>query len=328
MPILSKDRNGVSIVVPVYNAEDSLPSLIERIAETMGGDYEIVAVNDHSRDASLHVLCDLAKRYSSLRVVDLAKNVGQENAIMAGFSMIRYNRVVCMDDDLQHDPADIPKLLAALDEQDLDLVFARFTTMGNGSLRRMGTWLNDVMMNMAVRKPRGLAVSSFLAMRRYVADQASEYAGPHPYLAGQYFSLTDRVGNVDLVQHPRQFRQSNYNLSKLFGMWVSGLVNFSLAPLRFLLWIGLFLLMVAGISIIALIVNRIKYGDQVPLGWTTLMIMVLLISSLQMLALGLMGEYLGRVLMTATRYPRYCIRTRCNSEGSAPEGRRDRETAP
>jgi undecaprenyl-phosphate 4-deoxy-4-formamido-L-arabinose transferase len=328
MSMLSKDRNGVSIIIPVYNAEQSLPGLIEGIARTMDGVYEIIAVNDYSRDTSLRVLRELASRYSCLRIVDLAKNVGQENAITAGFSMIRYDRVVCMDDDLQHDPADIPKLLAALEEQDLDLVFARFTEIGNGPLRRMGTWLNDVMMNVTVRKPRGLAVSSFLAMRRFVADQAAEYAGPHPYLAGQYFCLTDHVGNVDLVQHLRPFQQSNYRLPKLLGMWVSGLVRFSLAPLRLLLWIGLALLMVVGILTITLIINRLKYGNQVPLGWTSLMIVVLLIASFQMLALGLMGEYIGRALMTATRYPRYCIRSRYNFDGSDPEARTDGETSP
>jgi glycosyltransferase involved in cell wall biosynthesis len=317
----SETRHGVSIIVPVYNAEESLPELVAGIVEAMNGEFEIVAVNDHSRDASLSVLHKLATRHKCLCVLDLAKNVGQENAIMAGFSTIQYDRVVCMDDDLQHDPKDIPLLLAALDQQDVDLVFARFTVMGNGPLRRIGTWLNDVMMNIAVRKPRGVAVSSFLAMRRYVADQASEFAGPYPFLAGQYFSLTDRIGNVDLIQHPRPYQHSNYSLSKLCGVWMSGLVNFSLVPLRFLLWIGLSLLIVGGGSIIALIVNRLRYGDQVPLGWTSLMIVVVLLASFQMLALGLMGEYIGRVLMTTTRCPRYCIRSRYNVEGNTTKGR-------
>jgi glycosyltransferase involved in cell wall biosynthesis len=158
MSMLSKNNKGISIVIPVYNAEKSLPGLIDGIAEAMDGEYEIVAVNDCSRDASLRVLRELAIRYSCLRIVDLAKNVGQENAITAGFSIINYDRVVCMDDDLQHDPADIPKLLAALEVQNLDLVFARFTEMRNGPLRRLGTWLNDVMMNVTVKKPKGLAM--------------------------------------------------------------------------------------------------------------------------------------------------------------------------
>jgi polyisoprenyl-phosphate glycosyltransferase len=328
MSMLSKNNKGISIVIPVYNAEKSLPGLIEGITKAMDGVYEIVAVNDCSRDASLHVLRELATRYSCLRIVDLAKNVGQENAITAGFSIINYDRVVCMDDDLQHDPADIPKLLAALEEQDLDLVFARFTETRNGPLRRLGTWLNDIMMNVTVKKPKGLAMSSFLAMRRFVADQAAEYAGPHPYLAGQYFCLTDRVGNVDLVQHPRTFQQSNYSLPKLFGTWVSGLLRFSLAPLRLLFWIGLLLLMVVSILTILLIVNRLKYGDLVPLGWTSLMIVVLLIAAIQMLALGLMGEYIGRALMTATRYPRYCIRNRYNLDEANSESQIKGETSP
>ena len=133
MQTLDKLGPGVSVVVPVYNSGAGLPELVERIVRELEGrgDYEIIAVNDGSRDDSLAVLLKLASRYPRLRVIDLAKNAGQENAILAGFSILRYGYVVCMDDDLQHDPADIPRMLDVLIEKDLDIVFARFVQSGN-----------------------------------------------------------------------------------------------------------------------------------------------------------------------------------------------------
>ena len=309
----------VSIVIPVYNGRESLPELLAGIARTMDGrhEYEVIAVNDGSPDDSLDVLRRLAGQHPRLRILDLAKNAGQENAILAGFECVRGEFVVCMDDDLQHDPADIPKLLDALGEKDLDIVFARFVQNAGGSFRRFGTWMNDRMMSFVIGKPAGLVLSSFLAMRRYLARKAGEFQGPYPYLAGQYLSLTSRVGNVDLVQHPRRYRQSNYSLRKLLGVWASGLVNFGLAPLRLMLWLGLALMAVVAVLVVLLIVNRLVYGNLVPLGWTSLTILVLSLASLQMLALGLLGEYLGRVLMTATRYPRFCVRRRYNFADAA-----------
>ena len=315
-------RDGVSLVIPVYNSHAGLPGLIEQIAAALDGrfEYEVIAVNDASRDRSLEVLTGLSTRYRRLRIIDLAKNCGQENAILVGLAHVRYDAVVCMDDDLQHDPADIPAMLAALKERQLDIVFARFTQSGNGGLRNLGTRLNDVMISLVIGKPRGVELSSFLAMRRFLADKAVEYCGPQPYLAGQYLCATDRVGNVDLVQHAPRYRPSNYTFSKLLGVWVSGLVNFSLAPLRFLLWCGGSLLVAALALVVVVIINRLRYGDQVPMGWTTLMIAVLTMASFQMFALGLLGEYLGRVLMTTTRYPRHCIRALHNFEDTAAGG--------
>jgi glycosyltransferase involved in cell wall biosynthesis len=315
-------RDGVSIVIPVFNSHTGLPGLIEQIAAALDGriEYEIIAVNDASRDQSLEVLTGLATRYRRLRIIDLAKNCGQENAILVGLAHVRYDAVVCMDDDLQHDPADIPAMLAALKERQLDIVFARFTQSGNGGLRNLGTRLNDMMISIVIGKPRGVELSSFLAMRRFLAEKAVEYCGPQPYLAGQYLCATDRDGNVDLVQHAPRYRPSNYTFSKLLGVWVSGLVNFSLAPLRFLLWCGGSLLVAALALVVVVIINRLRYGDQVPMGWTTLMIAVLTMASFQMFALGLLGEYLGRVLMTTTRYPRHCIRALHNFEDTAAGG--------
>jgi polyisoprenyl-phosphate glycosyltransferase len=318
----NQSRAGISLVIPVFNSRAGLPGLIEKIAAALDGrfEYEIIAVNDASRDDSVDVLRQLATRFPRLRIIDLAKNCGQENAILAGLAHVRHDVVVCMDDDLQHDPADIPTMLAALSERHLDIVFARFTQTGNGALRNLGTRLNDIMISLVIGKPRGVELSSFLAMRRFLADKAVEYCGPQPYLAGQYLCATDRVGNVDLVQHASRYRPSNYTFSKLFGVWISGLVNFSLAPLRFLLWCG-GLLLVAAVGLVAvLIVNRLRYGDLVPMGWTTLMIVVLTMASFQMFALGLLGEYLGRVLMTTTRYPRHCIRALHNFEDAALGG--------
>jgi polyisoprenyl-phosphate glycosyltransferase len=322
MRILNKDKISVSVIIPVYNAEESLPELITTLSRVLKDryTYEMIAVNDASADKSLTVLRQLGEKNPHLFIIDLAKNSGQENAILAGLKFVRYENIVCIDDDLQHDPADIPSLLECLHSRELDIVFARFSETSNSTFRRMGTWLNDRMMNFVIEKPKGLMLTSFLAMRRFVADQVIEYSGPFPYLAGQYLSITQRVGNIDLIHHPRRFQSSNYNFRKLVKLWISGLVSFGLAPLRLMFSFSILLFLFALGSVILLIINRLVYGNLVPIGWTTMMIVILILSSVQMFGLGLLGEYIGRVLMTATRYPRYSIRTLYNFKKTDKKG--------
>lgn len=310
MKINNNYDGGLSVVIPVYNSEESLKELVTRISTELRGSgaFEIIAVNDGSRDNSLQVLSSLTKTIPELRVLDLARNFGQENALLAGFSQTKYENVVCIDDDLEHDPADIHKLLHKMNENDLDIVFARFIKKRKSIFRKMGTRLNDLMMRLVIKKPRGIALSSFYALKKSLVERVSEYSGPYPYLAGQYLSATNRIGNVDLEEHPRLYQRSNYSYKKLLSIWVNGFVNFSLTPLRIIFWIGIGLFIISFILVVLVIINRLIFGNLVPLGWTSVMIAILFFASTQMMAIGLLGEYLGRVLMATLKRPRYFIR--------------------
>ncbi len=301
----------VSVVIPVYCGAQSLPILIPRLVEVLeqqGYVFEIICVHDCGPDNSLEVLTALTERHPQLKVVALSRNFGQENAILAGFRYIKYETVVCMDEDLQHDPADVPKLVEELWQKNLDVVFAKFNERSRSLSRRFGTAFNDYMMRKTIQKPEGLGLSSFLALRRFIIDNIQDYAGPYPYLAGRYLTYSSAVGNIELPEHARPHGESSYNLTKLFGVWVNGLVNFSILPLRLLFAAGLITLMLSLIATGALVVNRLT-DPNLPLGWTMVMITIVALTGVQSLALGLLGEYIGRILMIGTRKPAFAVRT-------------------
>ena len=301
----------VSVVIPVYCGAQSLPILIPRLIDVLqaqGYRFEIICVHDCGPDNSLEVLTKLTEVHAQLKVVALSRNFGQENAILAGFGYVKYETVVCMDEDLQHDPADVPKLVDELWQRNLDVVFAKFTERSRRFSRRFGTWFNDYMMQKAVQKPKGLAMSSFLALRRFIVDHTREYAGPYPYLAGLYLTYSTAVGNIELTEHERPHGESSYNFRKLMGVWVDGLINFSILPLRLVSLGGIAALALSLIATVVLIINRIL-DPNLPLGWTLVMITVVAFAGVQSLALGLLGEYIGRILMIGTRKPAFAVRT-------------------
>jgi polyisoprenyl-phosphate glycosyltransferase len=302
---------NVSVVIPVYRGAESLPILIPRLVDVLGQQgytFEIICVHDCGPDDSLRVLSKLAEQHAQLKVVALSRNFGQENAILAGFRYVQYDTVVCMDEDLQHDPADVPKLVAELWEKDLDVVFAKFTEKQRSFSRRFGTWFNDYMMRKAINKPEGLALTSFLVLRRFIVDSIQDYAGPYPYLAGLYLTYSSAVGNLELTEHERPHGESSYNFRKLMGVWLDGLVNFSILPLRLVFFGGLLALAFSVVATIVLMINRVL-DPNLPLGWTLVMITIVAFAGVQSLALGLLGEYIGRILMIGTRKPAFSVRS-------------------
>ena len=301
---------SVSIVIPAYRGAESLPILIPRLVEVLGRHgyvFEIICVHDCGPDATLEVLKRLAQQYAELKVVALSRNFGQENAILAGFRYVKYETVVCMDEDLQHDPEDVPKLINELWQKDLDVVFAKFTDKKRSASRRFGSWFNDYMMRKAIQKPPGLALTSFLVLRRFIVDSIQDYAGPYPYLAGLYLTYSTAVGNLELTEHERPHGESSYNFRKLVAVWVDGLVNFSILPLRLVFFGGLIALAVSVVATVVLVINRVL-DPNLPLGWTLVMITIVAFAGVQSLALGILGEYIGRILMIGTRRPAFSVR--------------------
>lgn len=302
---------NVSVVIPVYRGAESLPILIPRLVDVLeqrGDFFEIICVYDCGPDDSLQVLSKLTEQYAQLKVVALSRNFGQENAILAGFRYVRYETVVCMDEDLQHDPADVPKLIEALWQRNLDVVFAKFIEKRRSFWRRFGTWFNDYMMRKTIHKPKGLALSSFLVLRRFIVDSIQEYAGPYPYLAGLYLTYSNATGNLELTEYERPYGASSYNVRRLIGVWMDGLVNFSILPLRLVFLGGLLAVTLSMIATVVLVINR-WLDPNLPLGWTLVMITIVAFAGVQSLALGLLGEYIGRILMISTRRPAFSVRT-------------------
>ena len=302
---------GLSLVIPVYGSEPVLPELVRRLQAMFdqqarpSGDYELILVCDCSPDRSWSVIRSLAQQYPWVRGILLRMNAGQHNALMAGFSQARGRVIVTMDDDLQHAPEDIPLLLAEL-AQGRDVVYARFKSRKHAGWKVAGSRLNDLVAGYLMNKPKGLYLSPFRAMTADIRDDILRYQGPYVYVDGLILSVTRNIGTVDVDHHERYAGDSGYSLRKSISLWLKMATNFSIVPLRITSFVGLCFAGVGFVLALVLIIQKLTL-DRMPIGWSSLIVTVLIVGGVQLLALGMLGEYLGRVLLILNSRPQYVV---------------------
>jgi undecaprenyl-phosphate 4-deoxy-4-formamido-L-arabinose transferase len=302
---------SLSLVIPVYGSEPVLPELVRRLQAMFdqqgrpSGDYELILVCDCSPDRSWAVIRSLAKQYPWVRGILLRMNAGQHNALMAGFSKARGRVIVTMDDDLQHAPEDIPLLLAEL-AQGRDMVYARFKSRKHAGWKVAGSRLNDLVAGYLMNKPKGLYLSPFRAMTADIRDDILRYQGPYVYVDGLILSVTRNIGTVDVDHHERYAGDSGYSLRKSISLWLKMATNFSIVPLRITSFVGLCFAGVGFVLALVLIIQKLTL-DRMPIGWSSLIVTVLIVGGVQLLALGMLGEYLGRVLLILNSRPQYVV---------------------
>ena len=302
---------SLSLVIPVYGSEPVLPELVRRLQAMFdqqgrpSGDYELILVCDCSPDRSWAVIRSLAKQYPWVRGILLRMNAGQHNALMAGFSKARGRVIVTMDDDLQHAPEDIPLLLAEL-AQGRDVVYARFKSRKHAGWKVAGSRLNDLVASYLMKKPKGLYLSPFRAMTADIRDDILRYQGPYVYVDGLILSVTRNIGTVDVDHHERYAGDSGYSLRKSISLWLKMATNFSIVPLRITSFVGLCFAGVGFVLALVLIIQKLTL-DRMPIGWSSLIVTVLIVGGVQLLALGMLGEYLGRVLLILNSRPQYVV---------------------
>jgi len=302
---------SLSLVIPVYGSEPVLPELVRRLHAMFdqqgrpSGDYELILVCDCSPDRSWAVIRSLAKQYPWVRGILLRMNAGQHNALMAGFSKARGRVIVTMDDDLQHAPEDIPLLLAEL-AQGRDMVYARFKSRKHAGWKVAGSRLNDLVAGYLMNKPKGLYLSPFRAMTADIRDDILRYQGPYVYVDGLILSVTRNIGTVDVDHHERYAGDSGYSLRKSISLWLKMATNFSIVPLRITSFVGLCFAGVGFVLALVLIIQKLTL-DRMPIGWSSLIVTVLIVGGVQLLALGMLGEYLGRVLLILNSRPQYVV---------------------
>lgn len=302
----------LSIVIPVYNSERLLPELVRRVVASMKiqqriGSYELILVNDCSRDASWQRIEQACEEHSELRGVNLRANAGQHNAIMAGLRVASGTVIVIMDDDLQHAPEDIEKLCAeVLDGH--DLCYAAFPRSQHARWKIFGSAFRDFTARALLRMPHGVRISSFKAMSSDVARELVRYDGPFPYIDGLALMVTRDVVNVELKHHARADGRSNYTLRESIYLWTKVAMNFSVVPLRLASWFGLTFAALGFLFALFLIVQQLAF-QRIPVpGWASLVVVILMVGGVQLLALGAIGEYLGRAYLHLTAKPQYVIK--------------------
>ncbi len=308
------DNVELSIIIPAYHSEDVINTTVEEIissVEPWCTDYEIVIVNDGSRDGTYDTIRHLARDSGRIRAINLGKNFGQHNASLAGLSEASGRRIIILDDDGQHDPACIRSMCNELD-QGADIVYVRYEEKIDPLHKNIGSWLNDKMSVQLLGKPVDLYLSSFKAMTRNMRDECLRFKGPFVYLDGILLRATHHIAIVPATHRATiKSEKSTYSLRLLFFLWLNMFTSFSIAPLRTIFLLGSAIGFMATVVIATMLVLYIidpGYGG--PRGWTTTFILVVLFGGLQLLAIGVIGEYIGRILLIVNNNPQYFVKER------------------
>ena len=299
---------ALSIVVPVYNSASTLPELVDRIAELpIDGKYELILVNDGSRDESAAVCKQLATEGKlPITFVNLSRNFGEHNAVMAGLKQARGQYVINIDDDFQNPPEEIVQLLTYARDGGYDVVYTKFATRRDAGWRKLGSWFTNRMADMLLDKPKGLYLSSFRCLGALVVRHICEYEGAFPYIDGLVLQVTQNIGVIEVQHAERREGESGYTLRRLVRLWSNMFINFSITPLRISTGLGL---MLAGIGFLGTVWVVIEHFiRENPAGWGSVMCGLFIFSGMQLIILGLVGEYLGRVYLNANKRPQFVVR--------------------
>jgi glycosyltransferase involved in cell wall biosynthesis len=316
-------RFALSIVVPVYRGADSIAELVAALEELkIDGGHEIVLVNDGSPDDSLRVCRGLVERaLTPITLVDLSRNYGEHNAVMAGLRHAAGAHIITMDDDLQNPPEEVERLLAFAQESGREVIYTYYDEKQHAAWRNLGSRFTNWVAGFVLDKPDGFYLSSFRCMSAFVAREITRYEGPFPYVDGLILQVTQDIDRL-LVRHlPRAVGRSNYTMRRLLRLWLSMFVNFSVMPLRISTASGFALSLVGAIGSVIAITEALFF--EPPAGWGSLMAAVLLLSGVQLLILGIVGEYLGRLYLTANRKPQSVVKSVIQSTPAPPKPARE-----
>jgi undecaprenyl-phosphate 4-deoxy-4-formamido-L-arabinose transferase len=298
----------LTVVVPVYNGAKSIGELVGALEQLdIPGGLEIVLVNDGSPDNSREVcqrLVEVAK--VPVTLVDHARNYGEHNAVMTGLRYARGEWVINMDDDLQNPPSEVRRLLEYARSSGAQVVYTYFDEKKHAGWRNLGSRFTNWCAEWLLDKPKGLYLSSFRCMSAFLVEKILAYEGPFPYIDGLIMQITRDIGRLKVEHLPRAEGRSNYTLRRLIRLWLNMFVNFSVMPLRLATLFGM-LLSAAGFLGVVLVAAEALAADTPP-GWGSLMVVVLFLSGMQLLILGVFGEYLGRVYLTINRKPQAIVR--------------------
>jgi glycosyltransferase involved in cell wall biosynthesis len=305
----SLERRSISVVTPVYNGEASIAELCRRLREVLPGiaiEYEILLVNDGSRDRSWEIISDLSSRFATVRGLNLMRNYGQHNALLCGIRAAKYEVIVTMDDDLQHPPEEIPRLLEQL-EQGFDVVYGTPKIEQHGFLRGLASRITRLALSMAIGWELAKNVSAFRVFRTRLREAFAEYQSPFVSIDVLLTWATTRIGAITVGFEPRRSGASTYTFRRLLRHALDMMTGFSTLPLQLASLIG-FSCTLLGIAVFLYVVVRYCLEGSVP-GFPFLASIIAIFSGAQLFALGVIGEYLARIHFRTMNRPAYVVRS-------------------
>ena len=301
---------SISIIIPVYNAESSIGALVDQLITELKQKYdlEIVLVNDNSQDNTEKICIALYERNKDvIKFYSLSKNVGEHNAVMAGLNNFSGEYALIMDDDFQNSISEVIKLISYANKNDYDVVYTYYKKKKHSLFRNLGSWFNDKAANILLRKPKDLYLSSFKIINKYIVSEIIKYDLPFPYIDGLILRTTDNIGKIEVKHSERMSGQSGYTPKKLVSLWLNMFTNFSILPLRVSIFTGFIFAFIGFILGIQTVIEKLVNPD-IPIGYPTVIVVIAIFSGIQLVALGMIGEYLGRVFLSQNKKPQYSIR--------------------
>jgi len=301
----------ISIIIPVFNSEKTIEILVNDIVKTIdkNNNFEVILINDCSEDKSEEICKNLVEKNSNVLLSSLSKNVGEHNAIMAGLNACNGDYAVIMSDDLQNSTSSLLELIKyGIQEKDKsDVIYTYYDKVQYSFFKKLGSKFNSLVSNILLDKPKFIYLSSFKFINRFLIKEIIKYKSPYIFIDGIILGITSRIGRLKVKHDQRAQGKSGYTFLKMLQLWSNMSTSFSVLPLRISMLIGLILSIFGFILAAYFFIQRIM-DDAVPGGFASIFVSVTIFSGTILIALGLVGEYVGRIFISLNKKPQFIIR--------------------
>lgn len=313
----------LSLVIPIYNGSATIRDVVERIQNVFASDsFEIVLVNDGSEDGSDVICTQLSEAAPGLITsVQLSRNFGEHNAVLAGLNYARGQYVAVLDDDGQNPPEEIVRMLTELKRGNYDVVYGHYIEKKHSLFRNLGSRFNSRVATLMLGKPKELYLSSFKVMNRFVVNEIIKYRGPYPYADGLIYRATRKIAQIPVEHRVNVSGPSRYTFRKLVRLWLNMFLNFSITPLRLSVYAGLITACLSILALVLVFIDKIWITPDVTVGIPTVLGTIVFLSGIQLMILGLVGEYLGRLYLDQTGTPQFIVRSASRAKSTAGDER-------
>ncbi len=308
----------LSFVIPCYRSEHTIEKVVYEIIETVSQkddyDYEIITINDCSPDRVYDVLIKLAKTNFKIKVINLSKNMGKHSAVLAGYSIVKGDYIINLDDDFQSPVYRLWDLLGPIEKDECDVTTADYSVKKESLFKRFGSNLNLFVSGIMLDKPKDLRFENLSAMKRFVCDEVIKYQNPFPFLEGLIVRVTKRIKKIPMDNRNRADNNiSGFSLAKSISLFANGLTSFSVKPLRIASILGVLFALWGFMFGLYIIIKKLL-APEMLIGYSSMMAVILFSSGLIMLMLGMLGEYIGRIFICINNSPQYVIKEKINVE--------------
>lgn len=315
MSALKGESTLVSVVISCYNSEHTIRKVVELVLEEFkhldGYECEFVLVNDCSKDGTFGEIKRLASEYPCVHGASLMRNFGQHNGLMCAMRYAQGDYVLGMDDDLQTHPSQIPLLIHKI-EEGYDLVYGCYKESKNGPIKQFTSWLNKVTSSALLSRPKDIRASNFWIITRQVKEQVIQYTNYNPNIDALFTRMTNKMANVTIEHHEREYGSSGYTFKKLAKLWLA-YVNYTVLPLRAVSVFGVCTALVGFIAALVTIIRKLV-DPALLVGWASIICLLLVFFGIVLFSLGIIGEYLGNIVLSVNSTPQYIVRECVNLE--------------